>query len=171
MFIRLLFYGLTYAIVYVACNYWTLEVLGKDGFKFFGPAAGLFALIQTLNFLIIGKVADIEKKELSIGHWPKERLRAAMAKTRYIAFSRSVVGIVLAVVVGLVSAWMSYLDLSIIPVWLLALAATLIFLSLVILPFTLYGYYRTIQFESELLVEIERLKNKKSSLDDLNKTD
>lgn len=168
MFIRFLFYGLTYGIFFIVFDCLALEVLGKDGFKLFGPAAGLFALIQSLNFFIIGKMSDVEKKELSIGYWPKERLRGAVNQARSIAFARATAGIVFAVIAGLVSAWMAYLDGVVIPVWLLALAAASVFLSLLILPFTLYSYYRAVQFESELLVAIEYQKNKQLSLNELN---
>lgn len=164
---RLFFYSLIYGLFFIVFDYIEWNLLGKDGFKLLAPVSAVFALIQTLNLTIIGKFGEFEKKEINIGYWPRERLLAAVDNERKVTISRAFAGMAMAVFSGFLSAYMMYLDNFYVPLWLISLAVSFVFISSLILVLTLVGFFRVINFETELAREINHQKRKKSSLDDL----
>ncbi len=160
---RSLFYGLILLISTTAFYYLKLSIKGETAYKAFFAVALVSGSIQSINFLVIRKISEIQKIQ-NIGFWARWRLRLRVEPRRTTAFSRAITGIVTALGSGAFSAWMNILDQTNVPYWGLGLATGLAIVSIFMLFLTIYEFSVVSKLETEISWKAENTDQKKNAL-------
>lgn len=160
---RFLFYGL-FLLLFVSIFYFLKpNILGATAYKIFLVMAVVSGSIQSINFLVIRKISAIQKIE-NIGFWARWRLRSRIEIRSKTAFTRSLVGVVMALITGCFSAWMNILDSKIVPFWGLGAATGFALISIMMLFLTLYEFYVVTTLENEINEKAEKQIRKDEAL-------
>jgi len=160
---RVIFYGAILLISTAVFFYLDLAVDGKSAYKVFLTLAVVSGAIQSINFLVIQKISDVQKIQ-NIGFWASWRLRPRVESRRKTAFYRALVGIITAIGAGAFSAWMGILDSELVPYWGLGIAAGVTVISIMMLFLTLYEFSVVTKLETEMNQKSEKSSQKKSAI-------
>tara|TARA_R110002049_G_scaffold16122_1_gene65009 strand:+ start:9374 stop:9895 length:522 start_codon:yes stop_codon:yes gene_type:complete len=165
---RIVFYGIIVSISFYLFGKVDLCLSGKNGFILFGIFAFLGSVIQSVNFLVIRKIGDLDKLS-DLGVWSQIRLKNRIDPRRSIAFQRAVTGIIFSLITGVLSAYMKVMGESLIPTWLISSAVATAFISLILILLTVYEFYALTVFESEMSAKSKKNTSKKEALKALRK--
>lgn len=160
---RTFFYGFLLFMSTLVFFYLDLSVTGKSAYKVFLILAVISGAIQSINFLVIQKISDVQKIK-NVGFWASWRLRHRVESRRKTAFYRALVGVLAAIGAGAFSAWMSILDLEFVPYWGLGLATGVTVISIVMLFLTLYEFFVVTKLEADMNWKSEKSGQKRSAI-------
>jgi hypothetical protein len=167
---RVLFYGVIILISVITFYFFNLSIKGEHAYKAFLSLAILSGSIQSINFLVIRKISDIQKLQ-NIGFWARWRLRPRVELRRKTAFSRAIIGILTALVTGGFSAWMNIIGAKMVPYWGLGIAAGMSIISIIMLFLTVYEYSVMLKLETDMSWMSEKVDQKQNALNSINGDD
>lgn len=163
---RLIFYGIIIFLGGYVSTKLQISVEGRNAVFFFLAFSVISGALQSFNIWLLRKITDFDKVQ-SLGYWARERLKERLAIRREAAFSRAAIGLTLAILIGLASAYMKYLNSSLVPNWLLGGTVIMVVISLFLLFSALYEFYVVTQLESDLLQQAHKNESKDKAITSL----
>ena len=153
-------------ILFFKCT--AISLSGELASKIFIAFAVIFSLIQGINLKIIKQLTDIQKIS-NISYWSKWRLTHSIEERRKPVLTRIVVGIVFAIVAGILGGFMTTYKTSSVPYYLLGLSSALTLICLILFILTFYEFSVLSHLESDMIKEAEKEDKKKSALESIRK--